>query len=163
LIQSVNTTVIANSRELARKIAEFAPNTTVDVKVLRAGKEETIKVKLGKFPGANDEVAKVDPAKPVTPELGSLGMAFGALPGQKATIKEGVQIVEVGTESDAAVKGLKSGDVVLEINSQPVNSPVEIETAVKNAQDAGRPSVLMTVKSGDQRRVVSVKMVTKKG
>ena len=38
---------IGNSRELARKIAEFAPNTQVDVKVLRAGKEEAIKVKLG--------------------------------------------------------------------------------------------------------------------
>jgi serine protease Do len=163
LIQSVDTTAIINSRELARKIAEYAPNTTVDVKVLRAGKEETIKVKLGRFPGASDEVAKVDPAKPVTPELGSLGMSFGSLPGQKNAIKDGVQIAEVDNDSDAALKGLKTGDVVLEINSQPVTSAADIEAAVKKAQDAGRPSVLMTVKSGEQRRVVPVKMVTKKG
>jgi serine protease Do len=161
LIMSVNTAAIANSRELARKIAEFAPDTMVDVKVLRGGKEEAIKVKLGKFPGANDEVAKVEPTKPATPaELGSLGLAFGPVKGGS---KEGAQVTEVDNESDAATKGLKSGDVVVEINGQPVTSGAEIETAVKKAQDAGRPSVLMTVKSGDQRRLVSVKMTTKKG
>ena len=158
LIMGVDAAAIANSRELARKIAEYAPDTTVSVKVLRAGKEEAIKVKLGKFPGANDEVAKADPQKPAVPtELGSLGLAFGA------KSKDGVQISEVDNDSDAATKGLKTGDVVIEINSQPVTSITDIEAAVKTAQDAGRPSVLMTVKSGDQRRIVSVKMLNKKG
>lgn len=73
-----------------------------------------------------------------------------------------VQIVEVAEGSDADAKGLKPADLVLEINGQPVESAADIEAAVKKAQGAGRPSVLMTIKSGDQRRVVSVKMVTKK-
>ncbi len=161
LIMSVDATTIANSRELARKIAEYAPDTTVSVKVLRAGKEEAIKVKLGKFPGSNDEVAKAEPAKPAAPaEVGSLGLAFSALKGGS---KEGVQITEVDSDSDAAIRGLKNGDVVVEINNQAVTSAADIEAAVKKAQEAGRPSVLLTVKSGDQRRVVPVKMVTKKG
>jgi serine protease Do len=160
LITAVNSATIVNSRELARKIAEFAPDTAVDVKVLRAGKEEAIKVKLGRFPSANDDVAKAEPQKPATPaELGALGLAFGPVKGGS---KEGVQVTEVDNESDAATKGLKAGDVVVEINSQSVTSAAEIEAAVKKAQDAGRPSVLMTVKSGEQRRVVSVKMTTKK-
>ena len=71
-------------------------------------------------------------------------------------------ISEVDPESDASTKGLRSGDVVIEVNSQTVATSADIETAVKKAQDAGRPSVLVTVKSGDQRRVVSVKMVNKK-
>jgi serine protease Do len=74
-----------------------------------------------------------------------------------------VQISDVDGDSDAATKGLKAGDVVLEINSQPVTAAADIEAAVKKAQDAGRPSVLLTVRSGDQRRVVSIKMVSKKG
>jgi serine protease Do len=161
LIMSVDSTTITNSRELARKIAEYAPDSSVNVKVLRANKEETIKVKLGKFPGATDEVAKVEPKKPVAPaELGSLGLAFGAVTGGS---KEGVQITDVDNNSDAASRGLKNGDVVIEINNQPVTSATDIDAAVKKAQDAGRPSVLLTVKSGDQRRVVPVKMVTKKG
>ena len=49
-ILQINGAKIADSRELARKIAEFAPNTNVDVKVWRNGKEETVKVKLGTLP-----------------------------------------------------------------------------------------------------------------
>lgn len=159
LIQAVNGAAIGNSRELARKIAEFAPDTTVDVKLLRAGKEETIKVKLGKFPGSTEVAAKVEPTKPTAAEFGSLGLSFNA----KGATKDGVPISDVDAESDASTKGLKSGDVVIEVNSQTVVTAADIEAAVKKAQDGGRPSVLITVKSGDQRRVVSVKMVTKKG
>ena len=158
LIQSVNGAPVGNSRELARKIAEFAPDTNVDVKVLRAGKEETVKVKLGKFPGATEVAAKVEPTQPTAAEFGPLGLSFN----QKAATKDGVPISEVDPESDASTKGLRSGDVVIEVNSQTVATSADIETAVKKAQDAGRPSVLVTVKSGDQRRVVSVKMVNKK-
>ncbi len=158
LIQSVNGAAIGSSRELARKIAEFAPDTNVDVKVLRAGKEETIKVKLGKFPGSTEVAAKVEPTKPTAAEFGSLGLSFN----QKAASTDGVAINDVDAESDASTKGLRAGDVVIEINSQAVATTADIEAAVKKAQDAGRPSVLITVKSGDQRRVVSVKMVTKK-
>ncbi len=158
LIQSVNGAAVGNSRELARKIAEFAPDTGVDVRVLRAGKEETIKVKLGKFPGSTEVAAKVEPTQPTAAEFGPLGLSFN----QKAATKDGVPIGEVDPESDASTKGLRTGDVVIEVNSQAVGTSADIETAVKKAQDAGRPSVLITVKSGDQRRVVSVKMVTKK-
>ncbi len=158
LIQSVNAAPVGNSRELARKIAEFAPDTAVDVKVLRAGKEETIKVKLGKFPGSTEVAAKVEPTQPTAAEFGPLGLSFN----QKAATKDGVPISDVDPESDASTKGLRTGDVVIEVNSQTVATTADIETVVKKAQDAGRPSVLVTVKSGDQRRVVSLKMVTKK-
>ena len=73
-----------------------------------------------------------------------------------------MSIGDVDPESDASTKGLRTGDVVIEVNSQTVATTADIETVVKKAQDAGRPSVLVTVKSGDQRRVVSIKMVTKK-
>ena len=158
LIQSVNGAPVGNSRELARKIAEFAPDTNVDVKVLRAGKEETVKVKLGKFPGSTEVAAKVEPTAPTAAEFGPLGLSFNV----KAASKDGVAISEVDAESDASTKGLRTGDVVVEVNSQTVATPADVEAAVKKAQDAGRPSVLITVKSGEQRRVVSVKMVTKK-
>src|SRR3546814_2617463 len=49
-IVQVNGEKIADSRDLARKIAELAPNSNVDVKVWRNNAEQTIKVKLGLFP-----------------------------------------------------------------------------------------------------------------
>ncbi len=46
------------------KIADHAPDTSVDVKILRNGKEETVKVKLGKFPGSAEEIARLEQGKP---------------------------------------------------------------------------------------------------
>ena len=43
-------TKVDDSRDLARKIAGFAPDTKVDVTFWRDGKEQTVEVKLGTFP-----------------------------------------------------------------------------------------------------------------
>src|SRR5262249_27093769 len=62
-IIQVNAEKIADSRDLARKIADFSPDTTVDVKVWRNNGEQMVKVKLGKFPGSSDEIAKLEGGK----------------------------------------------------------------------------------------------------
>ncbi len=158
-IMQVNGTRIADSRDLARKIAEFAPGTTVDVKVWRGNREETVKVKLGTFPGTKEEIAKLEKSGGDTPnatELEQLGLSLS--PGK---VKEGVAIAEVEQGTDASQKGLKSGDVILEVAGEPVTSPAEVAAAVKKAKDMGRKAVLLRVKSADQSRFVAVQL--KKG
>ena len=156
-ILSVNGAAINDSRDLARKVAEFTPDTAVDVKVLRGGKEESIKVKLGKFPGAEQAVAKAETPEPKAAEIGALGLGFATTP-VKGAAKDGLVIAEVDQNSDAATKGIAGGDVVLEINSQTVTTVAEFEATVKKAKDAGRLAVLLSVKSGDQKRVIPVKI-----
>src|SRR5262249_23149559 len=51
-ILSVNGVKVADSRDLARQIAGFQPDTTVEVKLMRAQKETTVQVKLGLLPSA---------------------------------------------------------------------------------------------------------------
>jgi serine protease Do len=160
-ILSVNGATINDSRDLARKVAEFTPDTAVDVKVLRGGKEENIKVKLGKFPGAEQAVAKVETPEPKAAEIGSLGLGFSTTP-VKGAAKEGLVIAEVDPNSDAAAKGIAAGDIVLEINSAAVTTAADFEATVKKAKEGGRAAVLLSVKSGDQKRVVPVKIVAKK-
>ena len=58
----VNGTKINDSRDLARQIATFSPGTKVDVKVLRAQREQTIGVTLGSMP-SNLELAKAEPPR----------------------------------------------------------------------------------------------------
>jgi len=167
-ILSVNGQQIDDSRDLARKIAEFSPNTTVDVKVLRAGKEQVLKVKLGTFPNSREELAKLEDVPAAKPsnntEMGALGLTLAPAGGPTAP-KEGVSIADVTAGSDAATKGLKTGDVILEVNSQKVTSATDVESEVKKAQQLGRRAVLLSVKSGEQRRVVPVQLTqdSKKG
>jgi len=161
-IVAVNNDKIADSRDLARKIADFAPDTTVDVKVWRGNKEETVKVKLGKFPGTSEEIAKLEQSgkggdDSATTELDQLGLTLAPAKGGD----EGVAVTEVDPESDAAEKGIKAGDVILEVGGQQVVGPKDVAEGVKKAKELGRKAVMLYIKTADQRRIVPIQL--KKG
>jgi len=157
-ILAINGDPINDSRELARKIAEFSPNTMVDVKLLRGTQEMTVKVNLGTFPGTQEEIAKLEQGNPPQAEMNSLGLTLAPVQPSRGGKAEGVQVSDVDPNSDAATKGLKSGDVILEVNSKTVSSPSDVDAAVKAAKDLGRTAVLLSVRSGDQKRVVPVQI-----
>ena len=163
-ILQINSDKIADSRDLARKIAEFSPDTTVDVKVWRNNSEQTVKVKLGLFPSSGDPMKSAEPeGKPEKSslELSQLGLTL--MPARSGSPKEGVVIAEVDSSSDAAEKGLKAGDVIIEVSGQPVSAPEDVVGGVKKAQELKRSAVLLHVKSGDQKRFVAVQLKDKKG
>lgn len=160
-ILQVNSDKISDSRDLARKIADYAPDTTVDVKVWRSNKEETVKVRLGKFPGSADEIAKLEQGKSADDlsgtELDQLGLTLA--PPRSGT--EGVAVTEVDPESDAAEKGIKAGDIILEVGGSTVSGPSDVADGVKKAKELGRKAVMLYIKSADQRRIVPIQL--KKG
>jgi len=170
-ILQVNDAKVADSRDLARKIAELSPDSPVDIKVWRNNAEKIIKVKLGLFPknaeallsGDNDEgnSGNNDDAKPAQMELSQLGLTL--MPARAGGSDEGVAIAEVDPSSDAAEKGLKAGDVILEVSGQVVKTPADVVDGVKKAQDLKRTAVLLHIKSSDQKRFVAVQLSTKKG
>jgi serine protease Do len=161
-ILSINGDRIADSRELARKIAGFTPDTTIDVRVLRGGKEELVKVKLGDFKdasGPQPTPARAEPPKPAPAiSLSQLGLSLAPASQARGAAREGVVISEVEANSDAAAKGLRAGDVILEVSSAPVTSTADVQKAVEEAQRLGRRAVLLRVKSGDVSRFVAVQM-----
>ncbi len=156
-ILKVNGAVINDSRDLARKIAEFAPNTTVDVSVWRGNSEQSIPVKLGTFPTSSEQIARLErPEPPAGTELDQLGLTLAPLgTGPK---EDGIAIAEVDSGSDASVKGLKAGDRILEIGGQVVKTAEDVKAGVKKAKDLGRRAVLLHVKSGTQKRFVAVQL-----
>jgi serine protease Do len=172
-ILQVNDEKIVDSRDLARKIAELAPDSPVDIKVWRNNAEKVIKVKLGLFPknaealmnGDNDEDnngnGNDDDNKSSQMELSQLGVTL--MPARSGSNEEGVAIAEVDPSSDAAEKGLKPGDVILEVSGQTVKSPDDVVSGIKKAQDLKRTAVLLHIKSSDQKRFVAVQLTAKKG
>ena len=159
-IVQVNGDKITDSRDLARKIADYAPDTTVDVKVWRGSKEEVVKVKLGKFPGSAEEIAKLEQGKSVDPTstaLDQLGLTLAPAKGGD----EGVAVTEVDPDSDAAEKGIKAGDIILEVGGSAVTGPSDVADGVQKAKDLGRKAVMLYIKSADQRRIVPIQL--KKG
>jgi serine protease Do len=158
-ILAVNGSKVADSRDLARQIAGFSPNSKVDVRILRGQKEQTIPVKLGKFPSGKElakvETDKSDPAEPKGTEMDQLGLTVA--PGTGAN-KDGVVVTNVDSSSDAATKGIRSGDVILEVAGLSVKSPEDVANGVKEASKLGRKAVLLRLKSGDQTRFVAIQL-----
>jgi len=158
-ILKVDTQDIEDSRDLARTIADLPAKSTVDVKVWRDKGEQTIKVKLGTYPNTADVAeGKMEPdeqeEKGGNVDLKQLGLTLKPVgPG----VKDGVVIAEVDPNSDAALKGLKEGDVILKAGDEKVTSPQDVVKALKKTQDDGLPAVMLHIKKGgDQTILVAI-------
>lgn len=138
---------IDDARDLARTIAKVKPGTDIPVDIYRNGKPETVKVRIGTMPGETPKMAGVTKADEGF-DLSGLGLEV-----TPADDGAGVKITAVDPNSAAAERGLKSGDVVLEVAGQQVHTPAEMRDALK-AQDGKR--VLMLVRSGDNQRYVAL-------
>ena len=70
--------------------------------------------------------------------------------------KEGVVITKVEPKSAAADRGLKKGDVILEVAGKSVAKPGDVGDALEAARADKKSSVLMRLRSGDASRYVAV-------
>ena len=61
--------------------------------------------------------------------------------------------------SPAAARGLRPGDIVLEIQGKAVSTVADVEAAVKTARGDGRRAVLLRVKSPEGLRFVPLPLV----
>ena len=141
---------VKSPRELARRIADLDPGKTVTIQVWRDGKTRDISVKLGtmKRQSASADNAPGSADADVETMLG-LKLAPGGDDG-------GVSIAAVDPGGVAASKGLRRGDVILEVANAPVTDPADVDDQVAAARDAGRKAVLMRVQSQRGTRYVAL-------
>lgn len=156
-ILKVDGTAIKGPRELSKVIAAYAPDTQVSITVFRDGAEKDIAVTLGRLKDAGKQAsnAPVEEIKPTV--LEDLGLEL-MLPAEAGLDEDGVVIADVDPEGSAAKKGLKRGDVIVEVAGQKVGSPEDVAEAVASAADQGRKAVLFRVKSGENTRFVALPM-----
>ena len=69
-----------------------------------------------------------------------------------------VRITDVEGGSDAGQKGIRVGDLILEIGGFAVSNPEDVSKAVREANKLQRKAVLMRIKSGSETRFVAVQL-----
>jgi serine protease Do len=157
VVLSVDGQPIKDARELSRRIAGLQPGATVKLNVLRDGKERTFEIVLSKLP---EQRAAEKPNAPKREQQGSelprLGLSLAPANSVAGAGREGVVVTEVDPKGPAAERGLKSGDVILEVAGRAVANPAEVRDAIGQAQKDGKGVVLMRVKSENGTRFVTV-------
>ena len=159
VITAVNDQSIKDARELARIIGGIAPGSTAKLDVLHEGHGKVVSLTLGQLPNAQEAKADIEAdGKGSTygtdvPRLGLTVAPAGKVDGAG---KEGVVVMKVDPKSAAADRGLKKGDVILEVAGKSVANPGDVREAIEAARTDKKNSVLMRLRSGDASHYVAV-------
>jgi serine protease Do len=169
IILKFNDQDVKEMKSLPRVVAETDINKQVPVTVWRDGKEVTLQVTVGELPEEQQQATAEKPAEPTkTLELSALGLTLSPLTPeardkyQIAQDQKGVLVADVGQGTPAADRGLKPGDVIVEVQQEEVATPADVQDRVEKVKKSGKSSVLMLVQSGDGLRWVPLSVTDDK-
>ncbi len=135
VILEVNGKPMEDSRELRNSISMMDPNATVNLKLVRNGSPTDVTVKLGELP-TDKQQAKTEEGSS-DKELD--GVTVENLDAQSArqlglpASTTGVVVTDINPSSPLASAGLRTGDVIQEVNHQPVKNVAQLEEAIHKA------------------------------
>jgi serine protease Do len=176
VIISVNNQPVNLEQTLSYLVSNTQVGARVPVEIVRGGQRRTVTVTLAERP-SDEELARLNgpDTTPATPGPGG-GKEETQSPSQRSTREglgltvqtltpevarqlgleagaRGVVVASVDPNSDAAVKNLQPGDIIVSIDNQATPTPEAAAAAVQAARTARRGTVLLLVRRGAGRPV----------
>ncbi len=159
VILAVDDTRTDGPAALRNYIAHQPPGTEVELTVLRDGRERKVTAELAPL---DEELLA---AAPEPPEEGKLGMAvkdltpeFAARLGLEEEEESGVLISEVQRGSPAARAGLRPGDLIIEIDREPVDGVREYQEAIAKADGRALLLIRRNIRGRLQSDIVALRI-----
>ena len=155
VITEIDGASIKDSRELARKVGMMAPGAKIKVALVRKGEIKTLALTLGKMP--NEQHAQADTSDDKSAgDSPRLGLNLAPAKDVAGSGDQGVAVVGVDPNGPAAERGIKTGDVILDVAGKAVANTAEVRKALSDARTAGKNTVLLRVKSAEATRFVAL-------
>jgi serine protease Do len=149
---------VKESRDLPKIVASTPVGKDVEVTIVRDGKEMMKTVKLGRLEDGEKQASLDNPKNDATkgatasPVQKALGLEFSGLNDElrkkysiRDSVKSGVVVTSVDPRSNAADKRIQPGEVIVEINQEPVAQPADVTKKLKALKDSGKKSALLLV------------------
>lgn len=166
VITSFDGRAIGEMRQLPRMVAETKVGKKVDLGVWRKGKTVNVPVTLGELKTDGSKKlhrVAIDPQAPASPPGDSaLGMKlvtitpllrqqFG-LPNEA----EGLLVTDIDRAGPAAKNGVQLGDIIRDVNQQPVKTGTEFKSTLAAADKAGKKFALLRILRKDGSLFITV-------
>jgi serine protease Do len=157
---------VPHVRQLPRIVAETVIGKDIEVEVWRKGKIVNLQVQVGELKEDKVALAKASDSeeKTKTSTVSALGMTLSSITDdlrKRYEVQDGVAgvvVTKVETDSAAAEKGIRPGDVIVEVGQEEVSSPDEVVTKVTAVQDSKRKSVLILLQRAEDLRFVALRL-----
>ncbi len=162
VVTRFNNKEIASARTLPRLVAQQPAGQRVPLMIQRDGQTQEIMVAIGRRDGPSGSIAA--PSGPSNDNVATgrrLGIAIVPIDEglrRRYGLDErqtGLLIQRVEPGSPAAEDGLRTGDLILEVNGQPAGQPADIGRQWQEATGQNRP-LLLRVRRGEQSLFVAV-------
>jgi Do/DeqQ family serine protease len=153
VIVGVNGADIADTNELRNRIAALGPDAKVELSIVRGGKTERVRATLDALP-SQSTAARGDRS---SEGERAAGLSVEPLTAQRARqlgLKgdQGVLVTSVDPSGPAADAGIRTGDVIQQIDGQAIASAAELRKALSHGD---RPALVL-VRRGEQTVFVAV-------
>jgi len=148
VILSFNGQAVPNANALKNRVADSGPGSRATLSISRDGKQQDMHVTLGEV---ENKLAQRDDGAGEGGQA-SLGVAVAPLNAETAQQlglprqTKGLVVQEVQPDSRAASAGIQEGDVIQEVNQQPVQTVAALKSAVQ--QGGTRPLLLLVNREG---------------
>lgn len=136
---------VSDTRQLRNLVAATQPDSRVKIDVIRNGKQKTFSATIGKM--TSEAIATPAPSAKARDQLARLGLSVQTLTPElqrqfELQGEHGVLISSVEPGSPASMANLQTGDLIVEVNRQPVANTAELQDAIGKSPDR----VLLLVK-----------------
>src|SRR6202008_420320 len=133
---------IKDSRSLAREISAMGPGSSAKLDILRKGESKSITVTLATMPNQPEKQANAGQQNGSMPGAPRLGLSVAPASEVAGAGNKGVVITAVDPDGPAAERGIKSGDVILEVAGKNVANIGDLRSALSDAKSGGKRDVL---------------------
>jgi serine protease Do len=155
VIEEIDGQTVTGVNDLRLRVASTAPGTTVHLKLLRNGEPRDVAVTLGQLPEKANEGPLGGGESEGTPVKGVQVEELTSQLRRELDLSSnihGVVVTDVSPDSPAADAGLRRGDVIEEVNRQPVDSVSEYRGALRRA--GNQSLVLLVSRNGNTTFIV---------
>ena len=152
VITAINKQPVADNNSLRNIVASQPPGSSVEVAALRDGRDQNFHVALAELPDRQRPDSEEETGDSSAAPSGKFGITVQPLTADTAqrygleANDEGLLVTRLDPAGSAANAGIRMGDLIQEVNRQPVKTAAEFSAAIQRS--GAKPALVLVKRRG---------------